>query len=276
VGAVVVDMGMEPDHPALEDAGRILRRARKAVAFTGAGISVESGIPDFRSPGGLWTVFAPEEYATIEAFLENPAKAWKLFRAIGGTIAGARPNQAHEALAALEAAGRLAGVITQNIDGLHQAAGSRRVVEVHGDHRRLQCLSCGRLAPMPEEVLRGDSVPACEACSAPQKPNVVLFGEAVRSLDEVEGLVSGCDALLVVGTSAQVYPAAGIPAAVKRGGGTVLEFNLEPTPLTEGDFQGFFRGGGPPCPVSDILFRGPAGTTVPAVARRALGTAKER
>jgi NAD-dependent deacetylase len=270
MSAVVVDVAREPGHPALKEAAEAVAKARRAVAFTGAGISVESGIPDFRSPGGLWTVFAPDEYATIEAFAETPEKAWKLFRAIGKTIAGARPNPAHEALAALEAAGRLAGVITQNIDGLHQAAGSRNVVEVHGDHRRLQCLSCGRLSPMPESLLDGGSVPACASCGSPLKPNVVLFGEGVRGLEDVQALIAGCDLLLVVGTSAQVYPAAGIPPAVKRDGGRVLEFNLEPTPLSEGGVELRFWGAHPVEPVSDWLFLGPAGKTLPAVARRAL------
>ena len=117
------------------------------MALTGAGISVESGIPDFRSAGGLWAVYDPQEYATIDAFLGDPEKAWKLYRAMGETIEGKEPNAGHRALADLEEAGRLACVITQNIDGLHQAAGSRSVIEIHGDHKHLQCLRKPLLEP---------------------------------------------------------------------------------------------------------------------------------
>ncbi|HEY5997831.1 MAG TPA: NAD-dependent deacylase [bacterium] len=244
--------------PALAAAATRLRAARFAVALTGAGISVESGIPDFRSPGGLWSVFRPEEYATIEAFRRDPAKAWRLYRALGETLAGREPNDAHRALAALEEAGLLRLVITQNIDGLHQAAGSRAVIEMHGDHRRLQCPRCGHLEDVRPERF-AEPVPACPACAAPLKPNVVLFGEPVRDLDLIEAAVARCDLLLVVGTSAQVYPAAGIPAAVRARGGVVIEFNREETPLTAGVVP------------AGLHFRGPAGHTLARFARAALG-----
>jgi NAD-dependent deacetylase len=208
------------------------RDASRALALTGAGISVESGIPDFRSPGGLWSVFSPGEYATIEVFLRDPEKAWQLYRALGRSIEGREPNAAHRALAALEGEGWLDGVVTQNVDGLHTKAGSRRVLEVHGDHRRLQCLRCGRLEPFEVDHLREGPLPRCPGCGSPLKPNVVLFGEAVRSLETVDEWIEDCDVLLVIGTSAQVYPVAELPSRVARRGGTILEFNLEPAVRT--------------------------------------------
>lgn len=245
------------EEPQLAEAAARLRAAHYVVALTGAGISVESGIPDFRSPGGLWSVFRPEEYATIEVFRANPEKAWRLYRALGETLVGREPNPAHVALAALEQAGLLRLVVTQNIDGLHQAAGSRNVVEIHGDHRRLQCVRCGHLEEARPERL-AERVPACPGCSAPLKPNVVLFGEAVRDLDAIEQAARRCDLLLVVGTSAQVYPAAAIPSLVRAGGGAIIEFNVEKTALTAARHP------------RDFFFRGPAGTTLPQFAQAAI------
>ena len=124
-----------------------LRTAKCVAALTGAGISVASGIPDFRSPGGIWTIFSPEEYATLEVFYRNPGKAWKLYRALGQVLRDKRPNPAHEALVDLERLGRLHGIVTQNVDNLHQLAGSTRVFEIHGEHLHLQCLRCSDLIP---------------------------------------------------------------------------------------------------------------------------------
>jgi NAD-dependent deacetylase len=211
----------------LADGAALLNRSKKTVALTGAGISVSSGIPDFRSPGGLWTVFAPDEYATIEVFYQNPEKAWELYRALGNTLKDKVCNPAHLALAELERRGRLAGIVTQNVDNLHQQAGNTAVLEIHGDHQHLQCLQCGHLEEVAEHHYRELSVPRCPDCAAALKPNVVLFGEPVRQLEQIEVLIEGCEILLVIGTSAQVYPAAGLPQAVKQWGGTVFEFNLE-------------------------------------------------
>jgi len=223
------------------------------VALTGAGISVESGIPDFRSPGGLWEVFDPAIYATIDTFLTDPGRSWELFLAVGETLKGKEPNDAHLSLARLEKSGRVRAVITQNIDGLHQKAGSMNVIEVHGDHRSLHCLKCGRLYPADPDAgavgraeipsgSEGFDTPACERCRFPLKPNVVLFGEAVRHIDLAIKALRACDALLVIGTSAQVYPVASFPHAVKERGGTILEFNVEETPLTRTITDYFLQG----------------------------------
>ncbi len=259
------------DEGRLAEAVRALREAQHVAALTGAGISVESGIPDFRSPGGVWTVFDPDEYATLEVFRRNPAKAWQLYRALGRELAGKAPNAAHLALARLERAGRLDAVITQNIDGLHQAAGSRRVLEVHGDCQSLQCLSCGSLEALREEHLHGDEAPACPRCGNPLKPNFVLFGEDVRATRAIERVIASCDLLLVIGTSAQVHPAASLPGQVKAHGGGLMEFNLGPTDLTRGRVGGWWGyGPGMRGPASDYLIQGPATLTVPLLVNAAL------
>jgi NAD-dependent deacetylase len=202
------------------------------VALTGAGISVDCGIPDFRSGDGLWSVFDPTEYATLSGFLEDPAKVWQMYRALGMTVQGKRPGAAHFALAHLERTSGLRGVITQNIDGLHSAAGSSNVIEIHGDCRSLQCLRCAGRKPAGDCYLKEGPVPLCSQCEHPLKPNVVLFQEAVRGMGEVEGLLNSCDLLIVIGTSATVYPAAGFPHRVLSRGGRIIEFNLEQTNLT--------------------------------------------
>jgi NAD-dependent deacetylase len=216
------------DKDGLTEAARAVRAAKHVAALTGAGISVGSGIPDFRSPGGLWDIFSPEEYATLEVFYRNPAKAWELYRALGKVLVGKRPNAAHRALAELEQLGWLQGIVTQNIDNLHQQAGNRRVFEIHGDHQHLQCLHCGDLQPVAPDLYQGTAVPLCTHCSFPLKPNVVLFGEAVRELEAIHQFVADCDLLLVIGTSAQVYPAAALPAMVRQRGGRIVECNREP------------------------------------------------
>jgi NAD-dependent deacetylase len=227
------------------------------VALTGAGISVESGVPHFRSAGGLWEVFDPMEYATLSGFLRDPEKAWKLYRALGETLKGKTHNPAHAALAELEEKGKLAGVITQNIDGFHQAAGNRVVLEIHGSHSRLECLNCGSGEPFLDEHIEPGPVPRCGRCRSPMKPSIVLFEEPVRAMGEIQELLSGCDLLLVVGTSAQVVPASLLPRDVLGRGGSLLEFNVETTDLTLG---GLGPGG--------LFICGPAGTTLPEVARR--------
>jgi NAD-dependent deacetylase len=263
---VTVIIETPQDTAQLNAAVAAFRQVSPAAALTGAGISVESGIPDFRSEGGLWTIFEPGEYATIDVFLSDPAKAWRLYRALGQALLGKEPNPAHTALARLESGGHLEAVVTQNVDGLHQAAGSQRVVEVHGDHQHLHCLQCGWLEPaLPDHVQEDAELPRCPKCRFALKPNVVLFGEEVRSMDKAAEVMSCCGAVLVVGTSVQVYPAAGLPAIVKRRGGLIFEFNIERTELS-GDMTDSFRLGQPwgmGSMISDYLFVGPAGKLLP-------------
>jgi NAD-dependent deacetylase len=230
---------------ALEHCGESVRRfraAKKAVALTGAGISVESGIDDFRSPGGLWSRFPPDEYATMDVFRRNPEKSWRLFRALGSDLVGKKPNGAHLALAELEDEGCLRGIVTQNIDNLHQQGGSRTVLEMHGNHHYLQCPGCGIIRVLPDSLLHSDDVPHCHRCHAVVKPNVVLFGENVHCYDEIDDLLQDCDLLMVVGTSAQVYPAALLPDKVSRSGGLIYEFNIDTTALTAKRCDYFFQG----------------------------------
>ncbi len=246
------------DSPDLAEAAAAVRDASKTVALTGAGISVGSGIPDFRSPGGLWTRFSPEEYATLDVFYRNPAKAWKLYRELGKALLGKKPNPAHLALADLEQHGWLQGIITQNVDHLHQAAGSSRVFEIHGDHQHLHCLQCDTLQFIEAELYRNAEIPRCPTCGFPLKPNVVLFGESVRGLDEIYDFISDCDLLLVVGTSAQVYPAASLPAMVKERGGRILEFNRDQIVS--------FQNPGAVVRSADFFFQGDVGVTLPMLA----------
>ncbi len=226
----------------LDEAARLLAVRRRAVALTGAGISVESGIPDFRSRGGLWERFDPAEYATIQAFRANPPKVWKMLAEMESVLDAARPNPAHETLARLEEAGIVQGVITQNIDGLHQAAGSRRVVEFHGSHRTLSCLACGGRVDR-EEARRRGVPPACE-CGSVLKPDVVFFGEPIpeEALREAYRLAASCRVMLVVGTSAEVAPANQMPWIAKQAGAAVIEVNLEPTHLTGSITDVFLQG----------------------------------
>jgi len=218
------------DEATLQRAAAILADCHQAIALTGAGISVESGIPDFRSPGGLWERFDPMIYARIETFLREPQRSWEMFLEVEQVIARAEPNAAHVALADLEREGVLRSVITQNIDGLHQAAGSRTVHEFHGTHAELHCIECGQRYPRDKAL---DGIPPRCSCGRALKPAVVLFGEAIpeepaRASAEDADL---CDAMLVVGTSAEVYPAAAIPHRVSRRGRPVIAVDLQPTSL---------------------------------------------
>jgi len=229
----------------------LIRRSRRVVALTGAGISVESGIPDFRSPGGLWERFDPREYAHIQAFRRNPAKVWELIRELDATLSRARPNPAHFALAELEARGHLIGVITQNVDNLHQAAGSKRVVEYHGNAFRFVCLECRR--PFPREGLDFSQAPLFCPCGGLIKPDVVFFGEQIPpgAQEEAEELAQECDLLLVIGTSGEVAPASYLPYIARDWGAIIAENNLEPTRLTR--------------TLTDHFLPGPAGVVLPRV-----------
>jgi NAD-dependent deacetylase len=226
----------------IDQVAEALVRRRRGVAVTGAGISVDSGIPDFRSPGGLWDRFDPMEYATIEAFRHDPHKVWQMLEQFDGILREAAPNPGHVALASLEAAGVLDGVVTQNVDNLHQEAGSTRVVEFHGNGSQLVCIACGARCSA-EEVDRASIPPTC-ACGAVLKPDVILFGEMIpeAALKGALELVEGCQVMLVVGTSATVAPCSQIPVAARRQGALLAEFNLCPTELTSGCDVAVFAG----------------------------------
>ncbi len=236
----------------IERVAKDIVRSRRTIALTGAGISVESGIPDFRSAGGLWSKYDPEEYAHISAFRANPEKVWQMLKEMMELVLGAEPNPAHSALAELEQMGLLNAVITQNVDGLHQRAGSKEVIEFHGSNEWLICLGCGSRREAASLSL--DNIPPrCEKCSSILKPDVVFFGEPIpweaqtRAFEEA----GVCELVLVIGTSAVVYPAAGIPMVAKKGGARVVEINREPTPLTGS--------------VSHYLIQGPAGEILPKI-----------
>ncbi|GAB6947291.1 NAD-dependent protein deacetylase [Vulcanisaeta sp. JCM 16161] len=217
----------------IKKAADILINARHAIAFTGAGISTESGIPDFRGPQGLWRQYSPE-IATIDYFLQHPKDFWLFYRMRMSTLFTAKPNRAHHAVAELERLGIIKAVITQNVDGLHQAAGSKNVIELHGTMKRAVCIACGRTYPM-EVVIRkidsGQIPPLCDECGGILKPDTVLFGEPVKDFDRARELALMSDAVLVIGSSLSVYPAAYIPIFVKEMGGKVIIINMEPTEL---------------------------------------------
>ncbi len=218
--------------PALREAARLLRGRGNAVALTGAGISVESGIPAFRGAQGLWSRYDPAEYASIDVFLRDPEKVWSMLFGFLDVLFRAAPNAAHAGLADLERLGILRSVITQNVDGLHQAAGSRSVIEFHGNAEELVCLRCGARY-RTRETVRQDVVPRCR-CGRILKPDLVLFGEAIpqAAQEEAETEAQRCGVLLVVGTSAEVAPACDIPRLAGENGAAVVEINPEETALT--------------------------------------------
>jgi NAD-dependent deacetylase len=223
-----------PVEDGMEEVARLLAEQKEAVALTGAGMSVDSGIPAFRGAQGLWERFDPMEYASIEAFRADPAKVWGMLVELDRLVREARPNPAHLALARLEELGVLTSVVTQNIDGLHQAAGSRHVVEFHGSGRRLVCLDCGRQVGRAE-LMEGELPPRC-ACGGLIKPDVVFFGEPIpeRPALTAFAVASSCKVMLVVGTSAVVAPASQLPELAKRSGAKVVEINPERTHLSAG------------------------------------------
>jgi NAD-dependent deacetylase len=216
----------------IREAARLLAGRRNAVALTGAGISVESDIPSFRGAQGMWAKYDPMEYATLHAFMQSPRKVWDMLSEMVCVCGGAAPNAAHNGLAALEETGVVRAVITQNVDGLHQAAGSRRVIEYHGNLDELICVYCWKRYPTRERWTPG-TVPLCD-CGEILKPNVVLFGEPIPWLAQelAEEEARACGVLLVIGTSAQVSPACDIPRIAKESGAAVVEINPEPTSLT--------------------------------------------
>ena len=217
----------------------LIIEARQIVVFTGAGISTESGISDFRSPGGIWSRFDPGEY-TFQKFIsseESREKYWAMMTSTWPEMSAAEPNQGHYAIAELYHMGKLDCVITQNIDGLHQKSGipEDRVIELHGTARWVSCLECGQRFPrgqIQERVMAGEKVPRCNACGGIMKPATISFGQAMpeKETREAERRSAACDLFLVAGSSLVVYPAAQMPLIASNGGARLVIINLEPTP----------------------------------------------
>lgn len=235
---------------AIERAARDLLAADTAIALTGAGVSTESGIPDFRSKDGLWSRYDIHEYGTIDAFRRDPGKVWRMLREMLSMLE-AEPNPAHRALAELEATGYLDAVITQNVDNLHQESGSRTVIEFHGNFTRVVCQRCGT-QQAAEDISMDELPPRCD-CGGVLKPDGVFFGEQIppTAYRRAMAMAQDCDVLLVVGTSATVSPANQLPYLVKAKNGTIIEVNTEATELTGS--------------LSDYLVQGKAGETLPRI-----------
>jgi len=223
----------------IDDAADFIFQSKKIVVFTGAGISTESGIPDFRSPGGIWSKYDPSEL-TYQKFLTSQAsreKYWERQKTLWPIIAAAKPNAGHLAIAELYKMGKLDCVITQDGDSLHQKAGvpDEIVIELHGTWTRAICLSCGRKYPSEEVQVRleaGEKVPTCEACGGIMKPDVIQFGQAMpeRETSEAQRRAANCDMLLACGSSLVVYPAAQMPLIARENGAKLVIINLMSTP----------------------------------------------
>jgi NAD-dependent deacetylase len=214
----------------------LLRESECTVALTGAGISVPSGIPDFRTPGeGIWEKVDPMEVAHIDAFRRDPARFWGFYRQRLKMLSDVEPNGAHEALAELERGGLLEAVITQNIDTLHAKGGSERVIEVHGSIRTSSCQACGEEFDTAriEELFDEDGAAVCSKCDGPVKPDVVLFGELLpaEAMAEAEALAERADLMLCIGSSLEVFPVAGLPSVTLRSGGGIAVITIGPTPF---------------------------------------------
>jgi NAD-dependent deacetylase len=250
----------------LARAAEMIRRSRYLVALTGAGISTPSGIPDFRSEGsGLWTIYDPMEVASIWAFSRRPEAFFEWVRPLARMIREARPNPAHYALARLEAAGILKALITQNIDELHQKAGSRRVIEVHGHLREATCIRCYRkvpAAPYLDAFLENGTIPRCEVCGGVLKPNVILFGEQLpaQAFLAAQQEARRADVFLVAGSSLEVAPAGDLPILAKEHGARLILINLSPTTADR---------------YADLQIRGDVAEILPLLVDAVLGPARE-
>jgi len=224
-------------------AARLAAVPKGTVVLTGAGVSQPSGIPTFREEGGIWDRYDPAEYGHIAAFLRDPHRVWRMLFELDEVVRVAGPNPAHVAIAELEAIGSVGCVLTQNADALHQRAGSREVVELHGTTARLRCLTCDDVRPREavEEELDARRVPCCSACGSVLKPDVVMFGEMLPAdaLSRAEEeAVADCSTLVVAGTSAEVYPVAGLPDEPRRHGAEVVEVNPQPVLRADHSLEG--------------------------------------
>jgi NAD-dependent deacetylase len=236
-------------------ATELARRARTVTVFTGAGISAESGIPTYRGEGGLWKQYDPAKYADIGCFRKDPTYYWSFFRDVRyDALVKSAPNAGHRAIAGLEAAGRGGVVITQNIDGLHQQAGSTKVIELHGNTRIIGCLECGADYEFDEVKAKvaAQLPPRCDACGGLLKPRVVFFGEALPpgAMEAAAEAAATCDLLLVVGSTLQVFPAASIPLVARRAGARIVIVNVGPTAMDE---------------LADVVVDGKAGEVLPGI-----------
>jgi len=244
------------DNQAIRDAARVIRSSRHAVALTGAGISVESGIPTYRGEDGIWSRIEDISIDGWDLFASDPKQWWEQVIARGSgelaeAIDRAEPNAGHVAMAQLEEMGRLAHLITQNIDNLHRRAGSKRLTEIHGNRYLVRCMNCGgrdRLETIPLDRLP----PLCPECGGILKTDVVMFGEPIPedALNEGYRQAASADVFITVGTSAMVHPAADFPLVAKRHGAPLIEINPNDTALTD---------------IADIVIRAPAGVALPAL-----------
>lgn len=245
-------------------AAALLAAARCAIALTGAGLSVESGIPSFRGPGGLWTRYGPPGNLSYQEFVRDPQGWWerRLYDEVTpgnptydlkAAVDNAAPNPGHLALAELERAGVIKSVITQNVDGLHTRAGSRSLLEIHGSRNRLRCIGCGQQWTRAGYAIT-DLPPVCRQCGGVIKPDTVMFGEPIPRaiLDACITQVKQCDVMLLAGTSGAVNPAAQFPRLARERGAQIIEVNPAPTELTA---------------LADVVITGPAGTALPAIAK---------
>jgi NAD-dependent deacetylase len=250
------------------EAVALLGQARRVVIFTGAGMSAESGVPTFRDAlTGLWQRFDAEALATPQAFRDDPALVWGWYEWRRSTVGRARPNPGHLAVAAIEARVPDPVLVTQNVDDLHERAGSPAPIHLHGSLFAPRCATCAHPVPVPddeEEPAEGRRVPPprCARCSGPVRPGVVWFGEALpeAALAAAVEAASSCEVLLTVGTSGLVYPAAEIPQVAARFGAAVIQVNPEETPLD---------------PVADVNLRGPAARVLPALVEAVWGGADQ-
>jgi NAD-dependent deacetylase len=244
----------DPPEDALDRAAEIVRGATRVAVLSGAGVSAESGVPTFRGAGGLWEGHAVTDVATPTAFARDPSLVWRFYNARRAGLKGIVPNPGHHALAALERrfANRFS-LATQNIDGLHRAAGSRNVLELHGRLSRVRCTACAYLADRPGEDL--PDLPACPACGAMLRPDIVWFEEMLPQAvwREAYKAAEACDCFLVVGTSAVVFPAAGLIEVAGASRARVLEFNMERTAASSR---------------VDVGVYGPSGETLPELLKR--------
>jgi NAD-dependent deacetylase len=239
---------LEQAEDRIQEAAQIIRESRHLVAFTGAGISVESGVPPFRGPDGLWSSYDPK-YLELSYLHRHPDKCWRILKEIFYEhFAEARPNEAHRVLARLERRGLLKAVITQNIDNLHQIAGSERVIEFHGNTRELVCLACGQTVAADPEIL--EVLPPRCSCGGVLKPNCIFFGERIPSSawHESELEIEAADVLLVIGSTGEVYPAASLPHQAASYGARILEINPQESSFTHA--------------ITDVFVCLPAGTAM--------------